>query len=119
MNFESRAGRRLRLTRPAPALADGQQIEIYDLGLRGIGVQHDFPLAIGTRTFIEFNWGNTLIHLACIVSRTREVKGRRDRFRSGLTIERNSLSREEYGRRVEAALESLRAAEAKLPPGIS
>ncbi|MEO8034647.1 MAG: hypothetical protein ABI837_09455 [Acidobacteriota bacterium] len=119
MNFESRAGRRLRLARPVPALADGKQIEIYDLGLRGIGVEHDFPLTVGSKTFIEFSWGKALIHLACSVSRSREMKGRRERFRSGLTIERNSLSREEYVRRVEAALESLRVAEAKRPPGLS
>jgi hypothetical protein len=118
MNFESRDGRRLRLKRAAPALGGGGQLEIHDLGVRSIGVQHDFPLTVGDRIFVEFAWSDAAIHLACRVARSQELKQRPGWFNTGLTIEKNSLSRDDYARRVEAGLQALRAAEAQLPPSL-
>jgi hypothetical protein len=56
--FDKRAGRRLHLKRPAPALIPGGRVGIVDVGVESIGSEHDFPLELGHRTFLEFSWGN-------------------------------------------------------------
>lgn len=116
MKFDLRASRRLHLKRPAPAMVLGGRVDIRDLGLRSVGVEHELELPEGLRTFLEFVWAGTPMRLNCVVASTRPVKARPGWSRSGLTIERNSESRDEYVRRVSEALEQLRAAEAKLPP---
>jgi hypothetical protein len=116
MKFDLRADRRLHLKRPAAGLLLGAPVEIHDLGIRSIGIELETELTPGTRAYLEFSWTGTVIRLSCRVASTRRAKYREGWCRSGLVIERDSESRDEYLRRVEAALEQLRAAEAKLPP---
>ncbi|HSP13372.1 MAG TPA: hypothetical protein VLV78_01320 [Thermoanaerobaculia bacterium] len=117
--FDKRAGRRLHLKRPAPALILGGRVGIVDVGLDSIGVEHDFPLTLGGRTFLEFSWSNRPMRLSCVVARTDPVKGKGDRYRSGLRIDPSkSPDFEEFNRRVREGLEQLKEAEAKMPPSI-
>ena len=95
----------------------GGRVDIIDLAIDAIGVEHDFALQVGASTFLDFWWGNTHIRLSCEVTRTRPVKEHTGRYRSGLKIHRSaSESIAEYEKRIEAALEQLREAEEKLPP---
>jgi hypothetical protein len=116
VKFDQRRGRRLHLKRPAPGLVLGGRVGIVDVGIDSVGIEHDFPLDLGSRTFLEFSWGNRPMRLSCIVARTHKVKSS---FSSGLTIDpAKSPDVGEFMKRVREALEKLREAEAKLPPAI-
>ena len=75
---------------------------------------HDSTLQRGTTSWVEFYWGETLIRLHCEVRATRASTGEM-KFASGLLI-LGGPSLDEYRRRVEAEIESMKAAESKLPP---
>ena len=97
----------------------GGRVDIIDLAIDAVGIEHDFELRLGAMTFLEFWWGDTQIRLSCEVARTRPVKDQAGRYRSGLKIHRSaSESLAEYEKRVEAALAQLREAEGKLPPSM-
>jgi hypothetical protein len=116
--FDQRAGRRLYLKRPVPAVILGGRVGIVDVGVENIGIEHDFPLELGHRTFLEFSWGNRAMRLTCIVARTDRVMASPERYRSGLIVEPNSPDLEEFARRVREGIEQLREAESKVPPVI-
>lgn len=95
----------------------GGRVDIVDMSIDSLGVEHEFELRPGFATFLEFWWGEAQIRLSCEVARTRRVPDQPGRYRSGLTI--NAAASEtidEYRTRIEAALEQLRATEDKLPP---
>jgi hypothetical protein len=97
----------------------GGRVDIIDLAIDAVGVEHEFELRLGATTFLNFWWGETQIRLSCEVARTRRVKEQPGRYRSGLKIHRSgSESIAEYEKRIEAALEQLREAEGKLPPAM-
>jgi hypothetical protein len=115
MKFDNRSGRRLHLKRPAPGFILGGRVGIVDVAAGSIGIEHDFPLDLGSRTFLEFSWGKPM-RLSCVVARTERVKSG---YRSGLTVDpAKSPDFAEFNRRITEALEKLREAEAKLPPVI-
>ena len=96
----------------------GGRVEIHDVGVSGVGVEHEMPLSAGTRTFLEFNWSGMVFRLSCHVARTRPAD-RAGWFRSGLTIDQDrSEAQTEFARRVQAALAAMKLAEEKLPPAI-
>ena len=114
--FDHRSGRRLRLKKPANGMVMGGRVEIHDVGINSVGVEHKMALSPGSRTFLEFTWSGTIFRLSCHVARTRAAD-RRDWFRSGLTVDADrSEAQMEFVRRVKAGLEAMREAEAKLPP---
>jgi hypothetical protein len=116
LKFDLRGGRRLHLGRPAGGFVLGGRVDILDISARSLGIEHDFPLTLGSSTFLEFSWGDKAIRLSCRVARTRPVKGRQGFYRTGLEIDRdNSAGGAVYAKLVEAALKKLREAEAKLP----
>jgi hypothetical protein len=117
--FDLRHNRRLRLKRPAHGMIAGGRVEIIDMSTDSLGVEHDFELRLGVMTFLEFWWGDAQMRLSCEVARTRPVKQQPGRYRSGLTIDvAASETMDEYRKRIEAALEQLRAAEEKMPPSM-
>ena len=114
MRFDSRGSRRLRLKRAANGMTGFGPVNIIDLGPNGLGIGHDCPLQRGATTWIEFYWGETMIRLNCEVRTTRASVGEM-KFASGLLI-LGGLSADDYRRRVEAEIETMKAAESKLPP---
>jgi len=117
MKFDLRNNRRLRLKKPAAGMVSGGRVEVIDMSLESVGVEHDFPLQADQTTFLEFAWGETLIHLSCTVARTRPVRESPGRYRSGLTIRSGSGdSLDDYRDRIEEALEQLRKVEADRDP---
>ena len=114
MRFDSRRSRRLRLKRPAMGMTGAGPVNIIDLGPNGLGIMHDCPLQRTATTWIEFHWGETLIRLHCEVRVTRPSTGEM-KFASGLLI-LGGPSADEYRRRIEAEIETMKAAESKLPP---
>jgi hypothetical protein len=117
LKFDLRHGRRrLRLTRPAPGFVTLGRVDIVDVSVDGLGIESEFKLEPGTPTFLEFKWGNFPMRLSCFVARCRPSKTP-GRWQIGLTIKKSSSpSIQDYTSRVEAALEKMREAEAKLPP---
>lgn len=104
------------MKKPASGMVMGGRVEIHDVGVNGIGIEHEMPLSAGSRTFLEFNWSGTLFRLSCHVARTRGAE-RPGWFRSGLTIDQDrSEAQLEFARRVQQALKAMREAEEKLPP---
>jgi hypothetical protein len=94
----------------------GGRVEIHDVAISSVGVEHEMPLDLGSRTFLEFRWNDVLFRLSCHVARTREAS-RAGWFRSGLTIDADhSEAQLEFSKRVKAGLTAMREAEEKLPP---
>ena len=119
IKFDLRHNRRLRLKRPAHGMVTGGRVDIFDMSINSVGVQHDFELRPGATTFLDFWWGDTEIRLSCEVARSRPVKDQTGRYRTGLKINREASDTiGEYEKRIEAALEQLREAEEKLPPAM-
>jgi hypothetical protein len=117
LRFDLRGDRRLRLKKPAPGMLLGGRVEIVDLSVAGMGIQHDFPLRSGSEATVEFSWSGTVIRLQCTVARTQSEKSVPGRYRSGLQInKKKSEGFVVYRKRVLAALEKLREAEGRLPP---
>lgn len=97
----------------------GGRVDIIDLSIDSVGVEHDFELKPGATTFLDFWWGDANIRLSCEVARTRRVKEQTGRYRSGLKINPGaSETLQEYEKRIGAALEQLRESEEKLPPAM-
>lgn len=106
------------MKKPASGMVMGGRVEIHDVGVNSVGVEHEMPLSAGTQTFLEFNWSGTVFRLSCHVARTRNA-GRPGWFRSGLTVDQDrSEAQAEFSRRVQAALAAMKNAEEKLPPVI-
>jgi len=98
-------------------MVTGGRVDIIDMSIDSVGVEHDFELRSGTSTFLDFWWGETQIHLSCEVARSRPVKNQTGRYHTGLKINRDASDTiGEYEKRIKAALEQLREAEEKLPP---
>ena len=105
------------MKKPANGMVMGGRVEIHDLGVNSVGVEHEMPLTAGSRTFLEFNWSGTVFRMSCHVARTRKAPDRIGWFRSGLTIDQDrSEAQTEFSRRVQNALASMQQAEEKLPP---
>jgi len=114
MRFDSRGSRRLRLKRAARGMTGFGPVNIIDLGRNGLGVGHDWPLQRGATTWVEFHWGETLIRLHCEVRATRASTGEM-KFASGFLV-LGGPSADDYRRRIEAEIETMKTAESKLPP---
>ncbi len=100
-------------------MVTGGRVDIIDMSIDSLGVEHDFELRPGASTFLNFWWGETEIRLSCEVARSRPVKAKAGWYRTGLKITRGgSDTIGEYEKRIEAALEQLHEAEEKLPPSM-
>ncbi len=116
MNFEQRADRRLRLKRPAPAMTRLGRAAISDLCASGISMVHDFPLKVGDRVLIEFNWNGIPMRLNCSIATTRRIDS--GSFLSGMIV-RAGESAILYKRWVVNAINEMMVAETDLPSRFS
>lgn len=113
MKFDLRANRRLHLKKPVDGMLLGDRVDIVDMAMNSLGIEHSFELKLGAPVYIEFLWGQTTFRLPCTVARSRPVRD--GQFRTGLTIRVNNESVAEYRKRIEAGLTKLREIEAARP----
>jgi hypothetical protein len=114
MKFDLRSNRRLHLKKPVDGMLLGDRVDIVDMSLNSVGIEHEFEIRLGASVYLEFRWGQTSFRLPCTVARTRATS-RTGRWSSGLTIRASSDSAVEYRKRVEAGLTRLREIEASTP----
>jgi hypothetical protein len=114
MKFDLRSNRRLHLKKPVDGMLLGSRVDIVDMSLSSVGIEHDFEIRLGAPVYLEFRWGQTSFRLPCTVARTRNGS-RNACWRSGLTIRANNESVAEYRKRIEAGLTRLREIEASKP----
>lgn len=114
MKFDLRGNRRLHLKKPVDGMLLGDRVDIVDMSLNSVGIEHEFEIRLGASVYLEFRWGQTRFRLPCTVARTR-TGSHSGRWRTGLTIRANDASVAEYRKRIEAGLARLREIEASKP----
>lgn len=93
----------------------GGRVDIIDVSVDSLGIEHAFPMQLGTTTFVEFSWGRDLMELPCVVARTSPIPDRPGHYRSGLKILRKGISEPVFRKRVKEAIEKLKEIEANRP----
>lgn len=83
---ERRRFQRLDLAHPIPAEFDGRPVRLYEIGLVGAFIDHDFSLKAGDAGVLSLSWGEERLRFECRVVHTRDKGDEGSHHSSGLEV---------------------------------